>query len=138
VISCNDGDTCKIQQGKKLIKVRLAGIDAPETDQEGAEAARKFLLGLIQEKEITLKCIDSSMGRENCSVFVGSTDIQSEMVRAGWAFDYPKYSHGKYKSEQADAKKAGKGVWAFKSISSPYCYRYIGTKECNADKLYQP
>lgn len=138
VVSCNDGDTCEVRQGKKIIKVRLAGIDAPENGQDGDEQSRKFLEDLVRGKEVNLSCIDQSYGRENCSIFVGRIDVQKEMVSSGWAFDYPKYSKEKYKREQLDAKKASKGIWTFKNLTSPYCYRYTGVKECNADKLYQP
>jgi endonuclease YncB( thermonuclease family) len=33
------------------------------------------------------------------------------MVKNGLAFDYPRYSHGKYAAEQNEAKAAKKGVW---------------------------
>lgn len=138
MVSCNDGDTCRIKRGGKKIKIRLAGIDAPETGQDNAESSKNFLIKQLKGKKITLDCVDESMNRENCYIFVGKTDIQREMVKAGWAFDYPKYSNGKYKLEQDEAKKSKKGIWSNKNLVSPYCYRYVGVDECKKDQAYQP
>lgn len=138
IIGCNDGDTCQAQRGKKISKIRLFGIDAPESDQEGAESSRNFLESLVKGKDVLLKCAGENQGRRVCSINIGNTDIQKEMVRSGWAFDYPKYSLNKYSADQKAAKEAHKGLWTIKKLISPYCYRYTGIKECNENKLYQP
>ena len=33
------------------------------------------------------------------------------MVRLGWAFDAPKYSHGRYAAAEQAAHEAGRGMW---------------------------
>jgi endonuclease YncB( thermonuclease family) len=34
------------------------------------------------------------------------------MVRDGWAFDWPRYSGGRYSIQQAKAEAEGLGLWA--------------------------
>jgi micrococcal nuclease len=138
IIVCHDGDTCKIERENKLITVRLAGIDAPETGQEGAIESRDFLLKLTKGKKLILACHGLSYGREVCKITVDGKDVQREMVRNGWALDYPKYSQRRYANEQTAAKKEHLGVWAQPSFVSPFCYNHTGVKDCNADATFQP
>lgn len=44
--------------------------------------------------------------------YVGGVDIGGEMVRQGYALDWPRYSKGAYAGEQAEARSAGRGLWA--------------------------
>jgi endonuclease YncB( thermonuclease family) len=47
VVSCHDGDTCRVETGQGVIKIRLAEIDAPEIDQPYGTAARDALCAMI-------------------------------------------------------------------------------------------
>ena len=140
VVSCNDGDTCRFIDAKKIVrKVRFAGIDAPETDQQSKKPATAYLLNLLIGKKAELKCSGKSDDRIVCEVFVGKDDISMQMVEAGWAWDYPQYSNGKYKAAQEKAKSAKLGLWKEPNIESPFCFRYIGTPDCSRTKnQYQP
>jgi micrococcal nuclease len=137
MVSCNDGDTCRIKRATGVVKVRLSGIDAPESDQTFGPQARAFLIELIKGQQLQLKCDGQSYDRITCGIYIGNRDIQSELVRAGWALDSPKYSHRKYAKEQSYASKNHLGMWTSKDLTSPYCWRWTGTRECNKNKLYQ-
>jgi endonuclease YncB( thermonuclease family) len=39
-------------------------------------------------------------------------DINAEMARQGWALEYKQYSDGRYADEEAQARKAKRGLWA--------------------------
>jgi micrococcal nuclease len=138
VESCNDGDTCRIMQDGRVFKVRLLGIDAPELDQPFGQESRDFLLSLLSGKELRLDCHGQSGRREACAIFVGSTDIQLEMVKAGWAVDSPRHSGGKYGPAEHEAKRKGLGMWKSKDLLSPHCWRLRQTPECVQNNLYQP
>jgi len=56
----------------------------------------------------------------------------------GLALDYSEFSHGKYKKLEEEARRNKRGLWAVDTTMSPYCWRWLGTKECNADQYYQP
>lgn len=47
---------------------------------------------------------------EICSV--ANMDIGEWLVRQGLAFDWPRYSRGKYAAAQHEAKQAERGIWS--------------------------
>lgn len=115
-----DGDTLSLGGS---VRIRLWGIDAPETDQgclnaNGAayqcgEQAKLFLAGLIgNNAAVDCKTIDKDKyGRYVAKCTVRGQDIGAAMVQAGWAFDYTQYSKGAYAREESAAQAAGRGVW---------------------------
>ncbi len=50
VIKVNDGATIRIPARGQNLKIRLAGIDAPEKDQPYGKRARKALAGTVAGK----------------------------------------------------------------------------------------
>ena len=88
-----DGDTIKVKGYGVEIKLRLAGIDAPETTknkigfgQRYSQEARGYLSGMVLNKTIEIKGhgyrnIDLMLG----TVFLNGKNINLEMVRAGLA-----------------------------------------------------
>jgi len=105
ICSVHDGDTFTICDGRR---VRVAGIDAPEIDQPFGIESRNYLRSLIQDQDVKLECDGSkSYSRIVCTPYVS---IESLMVRAGFAFDYPHYSHGFYAKNEEEAKTRRLGV----------------------------
>jgi len=43
---------------------------------------------------------------------VGGADLGAWMVSEGLAFEYRRYSKGRYRDEEAAAKKAKRGLWS--------------------------
>lgn len=123
-----DGDTL-IMQGQR---VRLWGIDAPETQQScmgssgrfqcGAEATR-YLQALIAGKgpaTCAIKTVDRYK-RLVAICQVQGRDLGAEMVRAGWALAFIRYSND-YVGIEADARQARRGMWAG-SFEAPWDWR---------------
>lgn len=137
VISCHDGDTCKVQadDGKKF-KVRLSSIDAPEADQPFGGKARDRLKQLVVDRPVTIKCSGISYDRKTCDIYAPE-DVSAILVREGLAWDYTEFSHGKYKTLEEEAKKKKLGLWGESRITSPYCWRWMGKEECK-NPQYQP
>ena len=115
----DDGDSLTIN-GQR---VRLGGgVDAPEWQQtcrrDGrpwrcGEAAKEALRALVSGREV--RCDELGRDRYERSLgdcWAGSVNLNREMVRLGWALDYERYSGGRYASEQAEAKAAGRGIWS--------------------------
>ncbi|MEO8467443.1 MAG: thermonuclease family protein [Gammaproteobacteria bacterium] len=128
-----DGDSFEIGSDR----VRLFGIDAPEGRQDcrrngqtwrcGEEAAAK-LRSLVQGA--TLRCTPHDTDEYGRSVAVcknGSTDINAEMVRAGLALAYRRYSTD-YVDEENDARNAKRGLWAGE-FTKPWDYRRESREE---------
>ena len=129
LIKVIDGDTLTIANAdNKIVKIRLYGIDAPETKQEFGANSKEFLSNRIKGKEITVNVIDidrykRSLGR----VFIDDLDINKEMVENGYAWVYPQYIKLPEKSEwenlQSIAKADKKGLWQEDNPTAPWDWR---------------
>lgn len=89
-----DGDTIDIG-GKRI---RLAGIDAPELDHPYGRTAKATLVRLCQGQAVRAVFDGaSSYERSMATCFLpDGRDLSAEMVRAGMAIDWPRYSGGRY------------------------------------------
>jgi len=121
-----DGDTIKI----KGEKIRFGGIDAPESYYKGKKQTciddnKKVFCGQISKEKLIEKIGNNSL---NCKIeknkdrykrSVGECFIKEEslsvfMVRNGYAFDWPRYSKGKFAKDQEYAKMNKLGIWNMK------------------------
>lgn len=124
-----DGDTLEIHG----IRIRLWGIDAPESSQLcrgedslqyrcGAQAAND-LDAFIARRPVSCSPVSSDpYGRTVAACSVGGTDLGEWLVRKGLALDWPQYSKGRYDGAQRDAEHAGRGIWRG-SYVEPWLYR---------------
>lgn len=124
-----DGDTLEIHG----TRIRLWGIDAPESSQLcrgedslpyrcGAKAANE-LDRFIAGRAVSCEPVSRDVyGRTVATCSVAGVDLGDWLVRGGLAFDWPRYSKGKYDSAQREADRAGRGVWAG-SYVVPWLYR---------------
>jgi hypothetical protein len=64
-------------------------------------------------------------GRIVAVCFVGTVDINHEMVRRGWAVEYKRYSDGRYAKTEAEAKAAKRGLWVGR-FDEPSVWRHRG------------
>lgn len=99
-----DGDTIVI--GK--MRIRLAGIDAPELDHPWGQKSKWALVQLCKGQKVTAE-IKPELSHDRvvavCTLPDGR-DLAAELVRAGLALDWPKYSGGKYRQlEPPDARR---------------------------------
>src|SRR4051812_24652704 len=86
----SDGDTFRCADGRR---VRLIGIDSPETEQEPyGEAARQALVQRIPLRSVVRLETDVApldrYGRVLAYVWAGPKLINETMVRDGWALLY--------------------------------------------------
>ncbi len=90
-----DGDTIAI----KRIKIRLAGIDAPELDQPWGQKSKWEMVKICKGKTIHVELT----GETSYDRLVGTcylpdgTDIGAELIKAGLALDGGHFSKGKYR-----------------------------------------
>src|SRR5262245_770666 len=113
-----DGDTVSISG----THIRLEGIDAPERDQTGLDAAGKpWPCGQTATRQLRdrlrgrdLTCATRAKDRHQrvlavCSLPDGS-DVNAWMVRQGWAVASGFLKS--YRSEEVEAETAKRGIWA--------------------------
>ena len=115
-----DGDTIEIR-GQRI---RFDGIDAPEARQRcedasgdvyrcGKVSADALDAFLAKSRPTSCQITGKSWGR-----LVGTcrraddTDVNKWMVQQGHAIDWPKYSRGRYASDQKQARESRRGLWA--------------------------
>ncbi len=129
-VAVNDGDTLRVLyvtgETKSEIKIRLFGIDAPERKQAFGAQSKKALSDLAFGKDLTI----TSTGRDRYGrllawLTVGSTRINAEMVRVGFAWHYRKYApkETELADLEAAARKAKRGLWIDASPVAPWEFR---------------
>jgi endonuclease YncB( thermonuclease family) len=112
-----DGDTIYVDG----IKIRLHGIDAPESKQvcydstgkvwKAGQYASAFLKSLTEGKVVScLKHGRDKYGRVIGTCGVGGVNLNKELVRVGLAMAYRQYSM-RYVGEEASARKLMVGMW---------------------------
>lgn len=129
VVSVHDGDTLTLRHGDKLLKLRLAGIDAPELDQAFGEQSRDYLRRLVLQRtvQVTLQTSDA-YGRNVAQVRVAGVDVETEQVRHGMAWVYRQYNRDPLLlALEAEARAAQRGLWADKNPRAPWSWRHRGT-----------
>jgi len=104
-----DGDTFEIKLPSRSVKIRICGIDAPESGEPGSREAWAMLSQLVHRK--TVRCVQVnqppgtvcdgkskplSRDRIVAQCFVDGTDIGAEMVRSGHACDWQEFDGGYY------------------------------------------
>jgi endonuclease YncB( thermonuclease family) len=124
-----DGDTVEIGQ----TKIRLSGMDAPETDQICLDAkAEKWACGIVARDELirhsnrqAWECTTTGTdryGRSLANCFIEGEDVSAWMVRSGWALSFARYSHA-YDADETAARDAGAGLWSG-SFIAPWDWRH--------------
>jgi endonuclease YncB( thermonuclease family) len=124
-----DGDTIILGN----VKVRLVGIDAPETDQVCLDMhATRWTCGIEARNQLTqhiasrrVSCEPSGVDVYRRSLAVcrlGSEDLNGWMVRQGWALAFVRYSKN-YVAEEASAQNARRGIWSGAFIA-PWDWRH--------------
>ena len=87
VVAVSDGDTLTVLVADhRSVKVRLAGIDAPERDQMFGQRSRQSLseLAFGQTATVAVQKTDD-YGRTVGTVTVGGVNVEAEQVRRGLA-----------------------------------------------------
>jgi micrococcal nuclease len=125
VVRISDGDTIGILIGKETVKVRLEGIDAPESNQAFGTKAKNALNELVAGKEVVVKKTGEDRYKRTLgTVYVGETDVNAKLIHDGWAWHYKQYSKDKALAKlETEAKEAKRGLWADPNALEPWEFR---------------
>lgn len=123
-----DGDTLDVMQAGEVVRVRLIGIDTPETVDPrkpvqcfGAEASQ-HVKDLLADNLVTLEFDESQgstdkYGRTLAYVILpDGKNLAEEMLRDGFAYEYTYSKPYKYqkifKIAEQDARDSERGLWS--------------------------
>ena len=113
-----DGDSLEVAGHR----VRLFGIDAPESLQDCRDArgrsyacgraARDALSEAIGRQSVSCTPVGESYGRDVSMCSAGGRDLSETMVRSGHALELRQYTRGRYSDAEREARNARRGLWA--------------------------
>lgn len=128
VVGVTDGDTLTVLRGgHDRVKIRLAGIDAPETGQDFGSRAKQAASGLAFGRDVTIREVDHDRyGRTVAEVILpDGRSLGSELVAEGMAWQYRAYSHDATLAQaEAAARAANLGLWSQPNPIPPWDWRH--------------
>jgi len=141
VVGVSDGDTITVfDSAKTQHKIRLAGIDAPESKQPFGQASKKRLSDLVFNKDVRVEWRKRDRyGRivgkvlvqpPDCPTCQQTRDAGLAQIEAGLAWWYREYrreqsleDQGYYEYAEFDAQARRIGLWVDASPMPPWEWR---------------
>jgi endonuclease YncB( thermonuclease family) len=144
VVKVSDGDTIQVQDslGTK-VKVRLYGIDAPETEKSNKKTGRvskpgqpygedayQTLNSKIYRKQVKLEIMAVDQYKRSVGiVYLSGKNINQEMVAEGYAWAYRQYLDRPHASEYIQAEEQARskrlGLWQQNNPQPPWEFRRL-------------
>lgn len=132
VIRIIDGDTLSVLDDEKHeVRVRLAGIDAPEHNQPWGERSRQNLARLAFSKRVSVEWYKTSYNRVVGVVRADGIDVSLAQLEAGLAWHYKKYEREQpaedrqaYAATELEARRQGRGLWQDREPIPPWDFRH--------------
>lgn len=132
VVGVSDGDTLTFYEvGRRELKIRISGIDAPEKKQAFGRAAKAKLSEIAFQREAVATChkIDR-FRRLICNVEIDRKDVGLELIRSGAAWHFKRYQ-AEQPPEEAEAYRRAEelarlrkvGLWGEPHAVPPWEWR---------------
>jgi endonuclease YncB( thermonuclease family) len=129
VIKITDGDTVWLlcDGASEKTKVRLDGIDAPESAQEYGKESAEFAAKLVAEKQVCL--VEKGKDKYGRTLGVVITPdlkiLNNELVKEGFAWHYKAYSKDANLADlETKAREQKLGLWKNPAPKAPWDYRH--------------
>lgn len=123
----SDGDTLWVRptDGGRPMKLRLHGLDAPETCQAGGAEARAALKGIVDKQPLQVETFGKDVyGRTLARISIDHHDLGARLVQEGHAWsDAFRDDPGPYAAEEAAARRARRGLFAQAKPERPRDFR---------------
>lgn len=127
VVGVADGDTLTIlDEHKQQHRVRLAEIDAPESNQPFGNRSKQLLSNLCYRKQAEVRNIGSDRyQRVVGTVYCDGEDANAELVRQGLAWVYIQYARvgSPLFALEQEARNAKRGLWSDPNAAPPWEWR---------------
>jgi endonuclease YncB( thermonuclease family) len=133
VVGIEDGDTIMVlDDANRTYKIRLQGIDAPESGQAFGERSRQNLSEEVFDKQVAIEWSKRDRyGRIVGKVRLNGRDVCLQQIKAGMAWHYKYYQAEQspedrklYADAEDEARAIGRGLWADANPSPPWDFRH--------------
>lgn len=133
VIGISDGDTVTVlTTERRQVKIRIAGIDAPEKKQAFGQASKEGMSDCAFGKPVEVEWSKlDRYGRTIGKIHAGGIDCGLRQIELGLAWHYKAYEREQipenrraYARAEAIAKEAGKGLWQERHPVPPWDFRH--------------
>lgn len=133
VVGISDGDTITVLTAQKQqVKVRLYGVDCPESKQAYGSRARQRTSGYVFNKQVRVQVMDTDRYGRTVGI-VTTTDgatLNRELLQDGMAWLYTAYCKAPvcndWKRVEESARRSRTGLWADASPTAPWQFRKTG------------
>jgi endonuclease YncB( thermonuclease family) len=132
IVRVTDGDTVTLlDEHEALHKIRLAGIDAPESAMPFGHQATLHLMSLVFGERVEAVIYKQDRyGREVATLMHGEQDINLAMLQAGLAWHYKHYAKEQpaaqaqaYAQAEELARKLSLALWQDCDPNAPWDWR---------------
>lgn len=132
VVGVLDGDTIDVLTvEKRVLRVRLSGIDAPERRQPFAAASKRALSDLVFKKQVLVQGDKyDRYGRFVGKVLASGRDVNLAMVEQSFAWHYkvyaveqPEADRAEYSQAELTARTRRIGLWRDSAPMPPWSFR---------------
>ncbi|MBN2037291.1 MAG: thermonuclease family protein [Chitinispirillaceae bacterium] len=132
VVGITDGDTFQVMHDGKAEKIRLQGIDAPESGQPWGNKAKQLASKLAFGQNVTVNPITiDKYGRTVAEIILpDGKSVNQILVQEGLAWWYREYAPDDktLASLELEAKDMGRGLWSDPNPVAPWDWRHGGGK----------
>jgi endonuclease YncB( thermonuclease family) len=134
VVSVTDGDTITVLDSSNTQhKIRIYGVDCPESHQGYGQKAKQFTSDLVFGKTVEIKIMDTDRyGRTVGIVNIDSKSLNAELIINGMAWFYGQYCKASFCSQwnqyQEEARSRKIGLWSMQNPIPPWEFRHGSSK----------
>lgn len=125
VVDVADGDTVVVRLDGDDVRIRIFGVDAPESDQAYGAESREFTRRLLLGQDVAVRTRDvDQYGRTVAALSVDGVDVGATLLAEGAAWHYRAFSSdARYADLEAAARQAGTGLWRDDAAVPPWTWR---------------
>jgi endonuclease YncB( thermonuclease family) len=138
VVRVADGDTVTVLDSSNTqYRIRLEGIDAPESHQAFGTQSKKNLSDMVFGRTVTVVYQKTDQyGRLVGKITLDGKDVNLEQVKAGMAWHYKEYQReqapedrGLYANAEDEARSGRRGLWRDANPVEPSVFRKEAKRE---------
>ena len=141
VVKVMDGDTYELLlENKTTVRVRMEGIDAPETGMPYCKKATEYLKGLTKGQTIKISLSNKDQyGRVvSYSYLDDGRELSREMIKAGYAWHYKQYNKdAELANLEIEARAAKRGLWQDNKPYEPWEIRRLRRSGKSTKDMFQ-